>query len=119
MQTALNLTPTIFSCLPATAISSKNSHHATKLTGSASSRFSPIRAAAATTAYEIPTIDYSSSVSVFPAEACETIGGDACLANIYPEAKLEPENRRRNTPSQSQSESAEREYLDYTAYQKT
>jgi len=50
-------------------------------------------------------------VSVFPAEACETVGGDACLADMNPEVKLQPEAR--NTPKTAASENIEREYLDY------
>ncbi|KAF8408485.1 hypothetical protein HHK36_007640 [Tetracentron sinense] len=50
----------------------------------------PIKAtaAAAAMANDTSTVDYSSTASVFPAEACETIGGEACDAEIYPEAKL-------------------------------
>ncbi|KAL3599363.1 hypothetical protein D5086_007281 [Populus alba] len=32
----------------------------------------------------------------FPPEACETIGGEACDVEMYPEVKLKPEAR--NTP---------------------
>ncbi|KAG8385024.1 hypothetical protein BUALT_Bualt04G0179900 [Buddleja alternifolia] len=55
-------------------------------------------------------VNYNSTISVFPAEACETIGGDACLAGIYQEVKLKPEA---NHPKIS-LEPVEREYLDYT-----
>lgn len=48
---------------------------------------------------------------VFPAEACETVGGEACLADIYPEAKLLPQQR--NDPPRIASENVEREYLEY------
>lgn len=48
--------------------------------------------------------------SVFPAEACETIGGDACLADIYPEVKLKPEARNGSPVA---NESIDREYLEY------
>lgn len=48
--------------------------------------------------------------SVFPAEACETVGGEACAADMYPEVKLEPEA---NKPKVA-SEPIEREYMDYT-----
>lgn len=50
-------------------------------------------------------------LSVFPAEACETIGGDACLADIFPEAKLERDAR--NEAARTASEPYEREYLEY------
>lgn len=48
---------------------------------------------------------------MFPAEACEVIGGDACSAEMYPEAKLKPEAG--NDTSRIASEPIEREYLDY------
>lgn len=47
---------------------------------------------------------------MFPAEACETVGGEACLADMYPEVKLQPEAKN-DTPKAS--ENIEREYLDY------
>lgn len=46
---------------------------------------------------------------MFPAEACETIGGEACLADMYPEVKLEPQSKN-DTP---RTENVEREYLEY------
>lgn len=49
---------------------------------------------------------------VFPAEACETIGGEACLADTYPEVKLQPEARI-NSALNTAPESVDREYLDY------
>ncbi|EXB81208.1 hypothetical protein L484_013149 [Morus notabilis] len=58
-----------------------------------------------------PTVDYSSVTSVFPAEACETIGGDTCDAKMYPEVKLTPQPK--NTASTDSSEPADREYLEY------
>ncbi|KAJ9167516.1 hypothetical protein P3X46_022162 [Hevea brasiliensis] len=39
-------------------------------------------------AYDASTVDYSAVTSIFPAEACETIGGEACDVEIYPEVKL-------------------------------
>jgi hypothetical protein len=51
--------------------------------------------------------------SVFPAEACETIGGEACAAEMYPEVKLKPEARSNN--AQIAAESIEREYIEYTS----
>lgn len=48
--------------------------------------------------------------SVFPAEACETVGGDACMADMNPEVKLKPEAHQPKVVS----EPVEREYLDYT-----
>lgn len=49
--------------------------------------------------------------SVFPAEACETVGGEACLADIYPEVRIQPEPR--NSTERNASENVEREYLEY------
>ncbi|KAK3228878.1 hypothetical protein Dsin_000759 [Dipteronia sinensis] len=57
------------------------------------------------------TADYSSPVSVFPAEACETLGGDACDADMYPEVKLKPDTESKKV--KTSSELIEREYLDY------
>ncbi|KAK9108603.1 hypothetical protein Syun_024614 [Stephania yunnanensis] len=59
---------------------------------------------------ETSTIDYSSEHSVFPAEACETIGGEACWHGILPEAKLEPQDKETVTAAQ---ELVDREYLEY------
>ncbi|KAK4392823.1 Light-regulated protein 1, chloroplastic [Sesamum angolense] len=67
------------------------------------SRFASVRSNAL-------AVNYSSTISVFPAEACETIGGDTCLADMYPEVKLEAEAKKPKTAS----EAVEREYLDYT-----
>ncbi|KZV14435.1 Light-regulated protein precursor [Dorcoceras hygrometricum] len=60
-------------------------------------------------------VDYSSPVSVFPAEACETIGGDACAADTCPEVKPEATNTRNNIGR----EAVDREYVDYTTDPKT
>ncbi|KAE8697435.1 Detected protein of unknown function [Hibiscus syriacus] len=56
------------------------------------------------TTYDTSIVDYSfmlsaliDALSVFPAEACETIGGDACAADIYPEVRLQQEART-NSP---------------------
>ncbi|XP_068656424.1 light-regulated protein, chloroplastic [Aristolochia californica] len=58
---------------------------------------------------EPSTVDYSSLTSVFPAEACETIGGEACTATMYPEVKLKTEPTRVTAVS----EEVDREYLEY------
>lgn len=55
--------------------------------------------------------------SVFPAEACEVIGGDACDAEMYPEAKLKPDGR--NNIKVTTKELVDREYLDYNNDPKT
>ncbi|KAL5733865.1 hypothetical protein ACOSP7_031726 [Xanthoceras sorbifolium] len=57
------------------------------------------------------TADYSSANSVFPAEACETLGGDACEADMYPEVKLKPETQ--SEKDRTTSEFIDREYQDY------
>ncbi|KAL8121451.1 light-regulated protein, chloroplastic [Apium graveolens] len=57
-------------------------------------------------------VDYNSKTSVFPAEACETIGGEACDVEIYPEAKLIPDFKSSQTRIVSE-ETVDREYLDY------
>ncbi|KAK6922468.1 Light regulated Lir1 [Dillenia turbinata] len=75
----------------------------------------PIKAKASVD--ELLTTDYSSSTSVFPAEACETIGGEACAVEMYPEAKLKPEPR--NNARRTGLEQVEREYLEYADLPKT
>ncbi|KAG5588496.1 hypothetical protein H5410_048930 [Solanum commersonii] len=66
------------------------------------------------TPVDTSTVDYSSmNSSVFPAEACETIGGEACDVEMYPETKPKSTpsaTASSNTPS---SESVDREYLAY------
>lgn len=49
--------------------------------------------------------------SVFPSEACETIGGEACDAKVYPEVKLKPEANKK-TPRPA-SDQVDRDYLEY------
>lgn len=51
--------------------------------------------------------------SVFPAEACETIGGEACDVEMYPEAKIKPEAP--SSKNRATSEQTEREYLEYNS----
>ncbi|OMO99291.1 Light regulated Lir1 [Corchorus olitorius] len=65
---------------------------------------------ATATTYDTSTVDYNSIFSVFPAEACETVGGDACRADMYPEVRLQPEAR--NVVSAA-AELIDREYLQY------
>ncbi|XP_044512499.1 light-regulated protein, chloroplastic-like [Mangifera indica] len=67
----------------------------------------------ATPVSDSSTVDYSSMTSVFPAEACETIGGDACDAEMYPEVKLKPEIP--SSKAETSSESIDRDYLDYSS----
>ncbi|KAL5717358.1 hypothetical protein ACHQM5_010374 [Ranunculus cassubicifolius] len=62
------------------------------------------------TPVETSTVDYASSpTSVFPAEACETIGGDACDAQIFPETKLPQDN----SIKAKSAEEVDREYVEY------
>ncbi|XWS54074.1 hypothetical protein CRYUN_Cryun10bG0057700 [Craigia yunnanensis] len=70
-------------------------------------RCSPIKATPV--AQDNSTVDYSSMASVFPAEACETIGGEACDVEMYPEVKLKPEAQ--STTAKTASEQIDREYL--------
>ena len=51
--------------------------------------------------------------SVFPAEACETIGGEACDVEMYPEVKPEPEAQ--GNKDKTASEQIDREYLEYNS----
>ncbi|XVE84237.1 hypothetical protein DITRI_Ditri16bG0154600 [Diplodiscus trichospermus] len=78
---------------------------------STASRCGGVSIKATATTYDTSTVDYSSMLSVFPAEACETIGGDACRADIYPEVKLQPEAR--NDSPRAVAELTDREYLEY------
>ncbi|KAJ8752312.1 hypothetical protein K2173_003948 [Erythroxylum novogranatense] len=105
MQAALRITPTVLPIYPSKAISITPP----KLPGSVTSRCSAIKAASV--AYETSTVDYSSTLSVFPAEACEVVGGDACQADIYPEVRLNPDAR--NEASRVAAESFDRDYLEY------
>ncbi|CAB4264131.1 unnamed protein product [Prunus armeniaca] len=74
-----------------------------------SPRCPPLKAANVT---DDPTaVDYSSVTSVFPAEACDTIGGEACDVEMYPEVKLKPEDR--NNTAKTTSEQLDRDYLEY------
>jgi len=49
---------------------------------------------------------------VFPAEACDTIGGDACAASMFPEAKLSQPQESSKTSTRV-IEEIDREYFDY------
>ncbi|XP_061358583.1 light-regulated protein 1, chloroplastic [Gastrolobium bilobum] len=111
MQTALTFAaPNVVPLKHAKSVSHLTSFP-TKLTGSrASPRYPPIKFAAVN--HDTSIVDYNSSFSVFPAEACETIGGEACLADVYPEVKPQPEASNGTTPSVA-SENVEREYLQY------
>uniref|UniRef100_A0A2P2JFG0 Light-regulated protein n=3 Tax=Rhizophora mucronata TaxID=61149 RepID=A0A2P2JFG0_RHIMU len=75
-------------------------------------RCSNIKASAAV-ANDPSTVDYSSMTSVFPAEACETVGGEACDAEMYPEVKLQPEARSSSVATAL--EQVDREYMEYNS----
>ena len=108
MQAALCIAPTVLPLTPC-KVFSQQAISQPKLGSSLTSRCPPLKATAAT--YDTSsTFDYSSAFSVFPAEACETIGGDACLAEMYPEARLQPEARNERARA---SEAIEREYFEY------
>nr|XP_043624100.1 light-regulated protein 1, chloroplastic [Erigeron canadensis] len=67
---------------------------------------------------EAAEVDYSSMASsVFPAEACETVGGVACDVDMFPETKLrdEPSKPKPKTKTSSSSSSVDREYLEYNS----
>eukprot|EP00928_Gymnodinium_smaydae_P041326 TRINITY_DN27989_c0_g1_i1.p1 TRINITY_DN27989_c0_g1~~TRINITY_DN27989_c0_g1_i1.p1 ORF type:complete len:178 (-),score=2.70 TRINITY_DN27989_c0_g1_i1:164-619(-) len=57
------------------------------------------------------TVNYDSATSVFPAEACETVGGDACDAEMYPEVKLKPNDK--SPTARNAQELVDREYFEY------
>ncbi|XP_039069610.1 light-regulated protein 1, chloroplastic-like isoform X2 [Hibiscus syriacus] len=105
MQAALSIAPPLIPTLPPSKPLSP------RLGCSAASRGCHLSIKAVTTTYDTSVVDYSSMLSVFPAEACETIGGDACRADIYPEVRLQPEART-NSP-RTATESVDREYLEY------
>ncbi|KAM6589792.1 hypothetical protein CsatA_012397 [Cannabis sativa] len=66
------------------------------------------------TANDTPTtVDYSSLTSVFPAEACETIGGEACDAEMYPEVKPPPTKTDATATTTTTLQSVDRDYLQY------
>ncbi|XP_076960193.1 light-regulated protein 1, chloroplastic-like [Bidens hawaiensis] len=61
------------------------------------------------TASDAPEVDYGSmQSSVFPAEACETLGGVACDAEMFPETKLKQEPKSNNKVT---AQTVDREYL--------
>ncbi|XP_057949790.1 light-regulated protein, chloroplastic [Malania oleifera] len=71
-----------------------------------------LTAKAAAAASETSTVDYGSMASsVFPAEACETIGGEACDVEMYPEVKLKPEAN--TDTAKAASELIDRDYFEY------
>ncbi|XP_008791038.2 light-regulated protein, chloroplastic [Phoenix dactylifera] len=67
--------------------------------------------AVAVTTFETSTIDYSSSISVFPMEACDIIGGEACNAKMFPEAKLAVSSS--GAKSTAALQEIDRDYIEY------
>ncbi|XP_010682968.2 light-regulated protein, chloroplastic [Beta vulgaris subsp. vulgaris] len=63
-------------------------------------------------AFEPLAFNYNSQFSVFPAEACEILGGDACTAVMYPEVKLD-KPKMSETNTNNTVEQFDREYFDY------
>uniref|UniRef100_A0A1S4DXW1 Uncharacterized protein n=1 Tax=Cucumis melo TaxID=3656 RepID=A0A1S4DXW1_CUCME len=108
------------SLLPSSTLSNSSHSHFPFITfGSNSSRPSAIKATASVV-YDTSVVDYSSAISVFPAEACETIGGEACCwANMFPEVRLQPSLNNNQNPAVANLEEIDREYLDYAADSKT
>ncbi|XP_004145699.2 light-regulated protein, chloroplastic [Cucumis sativus] len=111
MQAVLSIA--VPSLLPSSTLSSNKPSHFPLITFSShSSRRSSIKATASVV-YDTSVVDYSSAISVFPAEACETIGGEACgWENMFPEVRLQQASLNNQNPVAS-SEEIDREYLDY------
>ncbi|XP_010249211.1 PREDICTED: light-regulated protein [Nelumbo nucifera] len=115
MQASLCFTPSVPTLPPTRTTAATTWRSPAKLGQGLVSRCPPIKATAV--AYEVSTVDYSSMTSVFPAEACETIGGEACDVEMYPEVKLKPEAR--SGAARIISELIDREYLEYNDNAKT
>ncbi|VVB04169.1 unnamed protein product [Arabis nemorensis] len=113
MQGALCIKPTILHPLPSPISSPKFTlllpHTITPNKASRLSSFRPNSSSPSTS--DPLTVDYSSLLSVFPAEACETISGYACSADIYPEVKLDKKPVSRPPVA---SEPVDREYIEYS-----
>ncbi|CAI9278139.1 unnamed protein product [Lactuca saligna] len=118
MQASIYLPSTSFLSLPSTKASSfsKTLLHTTTLTKrqlrqTSSSLSNSIKAAPSDNNSQF---DYSSMASsVFPAEACETLGGDACDVEMFPETKIKQQPDPKLDPPTS--EQVDREYLEYNS----
>lgn len=65
-------------------------------------------------------VDYAGNQSVFPAEACEELGGDSCAAEgVGPEVKLKPTTPPELASAAQKKQQPEREYVDYESGKKT
>ncbi|KAF6143089.1 hypothetical protein GIB67_041157 [Kingdonia uniflora] len=108
MQAALCFVPSLPTLTPTkivvTRLKSPLSSPTTVLSRRPSTRAAPVSS-------DNSTVDYSSVTSVFPAEACDTIGGEACNAEIFPEAKLKQEDGRNK--AKTVQELVDREYVEY------
>ncbi|KAH9329290.1 hypothetical protein KI387_001398, partial [Taxus chinensis] len=56
---------------------------------------------------------------VFPAEACDTVGGESCQGKIGVEVKLNPESSSSSSKASPKIEDVDREYIDYNSSPKT
>ncbi|KAI3720469.1 hypothetical protein L6452_21387 [Arctium lappa] len=65
-------------------------------------------------ASDTPQVDYNSMASsVFPAEACETVGGVACDVEMFPETKLKEAAEPK--PKLTTAQTVDREYVEYNS----
>jgi hypothetical protein len=65
-------------------------------------------------------VDYAGNQSVFPAEACEELGGDSCAAEgVGPEVKPKPTTPPKPASAAQKKQQPEREYVDYESGNKT
>ncbi len=65
-------------------------------------------------------VDYAGNQSVFPAEACEELGGDSCAAEgVGPEVKPKPTTPPKLASAAQKKQQPEREYVDYESGNKT
>ncbi|KAK9074606.1 hypothetical protein SSX86_007204 [Deinandra increscens subsp. villosa] len=86
-------------------------HHQCIIKTSSSTCISSIKAAASSDSLEV---DYNSmESSVFPAEACETLGGVACDVEMFPETKLKQQTEPPPKPTSQILLDRDREYLQY------
>eukprot|EP00258_Populus_trichocarpa_P011533 XP_002320430.2 light-regulated protein 1, chloroplastic [Populus trichocarpa] len=110
MQAALFIAPPVLPLKPCKNLFQLQTFTPPKVGASLASRSSAIKATTAIA--DTTTVDCSSVISVFPAEACEIIGGDACLADMFPQVRLQVEEAR-NEAAQIASDNIERVYLVY------
>ncbi|XP_071705635.1 light-regulated protein 1, chloroplastic-like [Rutidosis leptorrhynchoides] len=114
MQASIHLSSSPFLPLKATKTSSFSTtllpikHH--RQGTRTSSTCISIKAAAT----DVSQVDYSSMASsVFPAEACDTVGGDACNVEMFPETKFRQQQPDPNVKVPPTASQIDREYLQY------